>query len=110
MPMNFLEKLSRYLSPRRRTTERYAMIYVRCKRCGEMIRGRVDLWNEISPDYEGGTMSYHCRKVLMGSSTCFQKVEVVLRYDGNRQLVDQEVIGGEAITQEEFEGQENPED
>jgi hypothetical protein len=55
-------------------------------------------------------MSYHCRKVLMGSSTCFQKIEVVLRYDANRKLVDQEVIGGEAITQEEFEGQENPED
>jgi len=55
-------------------------------------------------------MSYHCRKVLMGSGTCFQQIEVVLRYDSNRKLVDEEVIGGEAITQEEFEGQEDPED
>ncbi len=105
--MNLLEKLSRFLSPRRSTTQRYVNIYVKCKRCGEMIRGRVDLWNEISPDYEGGTMSYHCRKVLMGSGTCFQQIEVVLRYDSNRKLVDEEVIGGEAITQEEFEGQES---
>jgi hypothetical protein len=104
MPMNLLEQLSRFLSPRRRTTERYQTIYVKCKRCGEKISARVDMWNELSPDYEGGTMSYYCRKVLMGSSICFQKIEVVLRYDGNRRLVDQEVIGGEAIEREEFEG------
>jgi hypothetical protein len=102
--MNLLEQLSRFLSPRRRTTERYSTFYVKCKRCGEKLSARVDLWNEISPDYEGGTMSYHCRKVLMGSGGCFQKIEVVLRYDGNRRLVDQEVIGGEAIEREEFEG------
>jgi len=105
--MNLLEKISRFLSPRRNTAQRYSMIYVKCKRCGEKISGRVDLWNEISPDYEGGTMSYYCRKVLMGSSgNCFQKIEVVLRYDGDRRLVDQEVIGGEAIEKEEFEAVE----
>ncbi|HSQ16828.1 MAG TPA: hypothetical protein VLM83_03950 [Anaerolineales bacterium] len=104
--MNLLEKISRFLSPRRNTAQRYSMIYVKCKRCGEKISGRVDLWNELSPDYEDGTMSYHCRKVLMGSGTCFQKIEVVLRFDANRRLVDQEVAGGEAIEQEEFEADE----
>ena len=106
MPMNLLEQLSRFLSPRRSTAQRYSMIYVKCKRCGEKISGRVDLWNELSPDYEGGTQSYFCRKVLMGSSTCFQKIEVALRFDGNRRLVDEEVIGGEAIEKEEFEASE----
>ena len=102
--MNYFEKLSRFLSPRRKSTERYITTYVKCKRCGEKISARVDLWNELSPDYEGGTQSYYCRKVLMGSGTCFQKIEVVLRYDGNRRLVDEEVVGGEAIDQKEFEG------
>jgi hypothetical protein len=104
--MNLLEKISRFLSPRRNTAQRYSTIYVKCKRCGERISGRVDLWNELSPDYEDGTMSYHCRKVLMGSGTCFQKIEVVLRFDANRRLVDQEVAGGEAIEQEEFQADE----
>jgi hypothetical protein len=31
---------------------------------------------------------------------------VVLRFDANRRLVDQEVAGGEAIEQEEFEAEE----
>ena len=104
--MNLLEKISRFLSPRRNTAQRYIPIYVKCRRCGEKISGRVDLWNELSPDYEDGTMSYHCRKVLMGSGICFQKIEVVLRFDANRRLVDQEVAGGEAIEQEEFEADE----
>jgi hypothetical protein len=104
--MNLLEKISRFLSPRRNTAQRYLPIYVKCKRCGEKISGRVDLWNEISPDYDGDTLSYHSRKVLMGSGTCFQKIEIVLRFDANRRLVDQEVAGGEAIEQEAFEADE----
>ena len=103
MPMNLLEKISRYLTPRRRSAERYTHIYVRCKRCGEKISARVDLWNELSPDYEDNTLSYYCRKVLMGSGICFQKIEVQLRFDANRHLVDVEVAGGEAIEKDEFE-------
>ena len=103
MPMNLLEQLSRFLSPRRKSTERYITIYVKCKRCGEKISGRVDLWNELSPDFEGGTQSYYCRKVLMGSGSCFQQIEVQLRFDGNRRLVDQDVAGGVAIDRDEYE-------
>jgi hypothetical protein len=100
MPMNFFEKISKFLSPRRKSTERYITIYVKCKRCGEKLSARVDLWNELSPDYEGDTLSYYCRKVLMGSGICFQQVELRLRFDGDRRLVDQEVTGGEGIEQE----------
>jgi hypothetical protein len=50
--MNFLTKLSRFFAPPRRRAERYQSIYVKCKRCGEKISARVDLWNELSPDYE----------------------------------------------------------
>jgi hypothetical protein len=44
-------------------------------------------------------------RVLMGPSLCFQQIEVVLRFDANRQLVDEDVVGGETINQEYFEAQ-----
>ena len=101
--MDLLNRIARFLSPRRRTAERYIPLYVQCQRCGEKIRARVDLWNELSPDYEDGTLSYFSRKVLMGSGICFQQIEVRLRFDANRKLVDQEVSGGGAIDADEFE-------
>jgi hypothetical protein len=100
--MSIINKLANLLSPRPQSTGRYMPIYVKCNRCGEKISGRVDLWNELSPEYEGGTEGYICRKVLMGSGICFQRIEVQLTFSGKKRLLSQEVIGGEAIEAEEF--------
>jgi len=74
-------------------------IHVRCRRCGETIRARVDLWNELSwTDPESGSSSaYTCRKVLLGGGTCFQQIEVLLFFDSNRKLIDRKATGGEFI-------------
>ena len=74
-------------------------INVRCRRCGETIRARVDLWNELSwTDPESGSSSaYTCRKVLLGGGTCFQQIEVLLFFDSNRKLIDRKATGGEFI-------------
>lgn len=74
-------------------------IVVRCNRCGEMIRSRVNLHNDLSIEYdESGTASYYCRKTLIGEPggerLCFQRVEVELRFDGSRRLVGREISGG----------------
>lgn len=66
---------------------------VRCDRCGETIEGRVNLSNELTPDYESGE-GYHVRKVLMGSGLCFQQIEVNLKFDAGKQLQDRQVSGG----------------
>lgn len=73
-------------------------ITVRCKRCGEIIRTRIDLRNDLSINYddERGT-TYYCRKVLIGEKYCFEKIEVELIFDANRKLIDQKIIGGEFI-------------
>jgi hypothetical protein len=55
---------------------------VACSRCGEVIEGRVNLSNDLSADDEGN--GYHVRKVLMGSGHCFQQIEVYLRFDAER--------------------------
>ena len=68
--------------------------HVRCDHCGETIKGKVNLSNDLSLDDEGG---YHARKVLMGSGHCFQQIEVMLKFDASRQLSDKEVSGGKFV-------------
>ena len=75
-------------------------VYVRCKRCGEPIKTRVDLRNDLSQMEDGG---YLVNKTLVGNRRCFERVEVTLTFDAKRELVDQQILRGEFITAEEFE-------
>ena len=79
--------------------ERNALwVNVKCKRCGEIIRGRIDMRNELSLDYaEDGEIYYICRKVLIGDQRCFQTIEVILKFDTNRKLIDRQITGGEFV-------------
>lgn len=67
---------------------------VRCDRCGETLEGRVNLSNDLSMDDEGG---YHARKVLMGSGLCFQQIEVELKFDASRRLLEKQINGGKFV-------------
>ena len=69
-------------------------ITVRCDRCTEVIRCRIDLYNEPSLDYRDDKPVYFLRKVLMGERRCFQQVEVLLTFDENHNLIDRQVTGG----------------
>ena len=78
-------------------------IYVQCGRCGEPIRGRVDLINEPSLADDGVT--WIVRKGLIGSGArrCYQTVEVTLTFDAQkRHVLESEVRGGKIITEEEY--------
>lgn len=75
-------------------------VYVRCKRCGEVIRTRIDLQNSLSATDSG---DYVARKTLVGNQLCFERVEVALHFNRNRQLIDQEISNGEFISAEEYE-------
>jgi hypothetical protein len=75
-------------------------IYVRCRRCGEVIKTRLDLHNNLTERDEGGFIA---RKTLVGSGLCFERIEVTLFFDPNRQLVDREIARGEFITAEAYE-------
>jgi hypothetical protein len=70
---------------------------VKCSRCGEVIEGRVDLDNDLSLDYEGDSSIYFVRKGLIGNNRCFQQIEVELKFDSSRQLLEQNVTGGQFI-------------
>jgi hypothetical protein len=79
-------------------------IYARCRRCGELIKTRLDLRNSLSSADEGG---YMVNKTLMGQGHCFERIEVTLKFDDNRRLVGQDITRGEFITAAEFEAARN---
>lgn len=75
-------------------------IYVRCRRCGEVIKSRIDLSNDLSLKEEGG---FIVNKTLIGGSRlCFERIEVSLTFDSNRQLIERDIRGGDFISAEEY--------
>jgi hypothetical protein len=78
------------------------VIYVRCKKCGEIIQSRIDIHNHLSQQDDG---TYLVRKTLVGNQRCFERLEVTLYYNAQRHLVDQQVVRGDFVTAEEYENQ-----
>jgi hypothetical protein len=93
--MSFLKNL--FGGPSQKPEKRYYAFQVKCKRCGEVIEGRFDLDNDLSLEYEGSSNVYFGRKVLMGSGRCFQQIEVEMKFNSSRELLEQRITGGEFI-------------
>ena len=101
--MSFLKKLSALFS-KSTGDSRSLWLYVKCDKCGEILKGRVDLHNDLSVQYDesGGGSSYYCRKVFIGSNRCYRPIEVELTFDKNRRLMNEEIKGGEFSSEEDF--------
>ena len=100
--MSFLKRISELFSSSGAGDDSAYWLYAKCKRCGESIRTRVDLHNDLSVNYgEGGEgTTYFCRKVLIGQEQCFQRIEVQLTFDQGRKLIDRQISGGDFITED----------
>ena len=98
--MSLLKKITSILSPPAQGDPNAFWVNVRCKRCGEIIHSRVNLSNDLSAEYDGARTTYVCRKVLLGEGRCYQQIEVILKFDGNRKLVDRAISGGEFVAQD----------
>ena len=92
--MGLFKKFARMMEPPNREGSGVYWVTARCSRCGETIRARVNLSNDLSPEYDGETLTFVCRKVLIGEARCFQQVEVWLKFDQNRKLLAREISGG----------------
>ena len=88
--MNFLKKLFNPELPK--PEKHYYTFQVKCRRCGEVIDGRIDLDNDLSLNDEGN--GYIVRKGLMGGNRCFQQIEVELNFNSSRQLQEKTITGG----------------
>ena len=84
-------------------------LYVRCGKCGERIRLRVDKRHDLMPDYGRGAgdfpEGYILRRDIIGSN-CFQMMQAELYLDRNYNISSQSITGGEFITREEYEAEE----
>jgi len=103
--MSFLKKIASALSPKGAKEGEGLWVYVRCSKCGEAIKTRIDLSHDLTPNYtaEGRVTNYIVRKVLIGSRRCFEPIEVKLTFDAQRRVSSREIAGGEFISREEYE-------
>ncbi len=94
--MNFLKKL---LGGAGSGEQHILYLYVRPKRCDQIVRVRINLYNDLSLSDGDG---YHCRKMAR-AARCPFAAELFLRFDKNRRLLEQEIENGEFVTEEEYE-------
>jgi hypothetical protein len=95
--MDLLKRLSSLFSSPAATDSSAYWVTARCRRCGEIIRTRVDLRNDLSAEYDDGGVTYICHKTLMGEGHCFQRIEVELTFDGSYHVLNREITGGEFV-------------
>ncbi len=88
--MGFLKNL--FGGTRAQPEKHYYTFKVKCRRCGEIIEGRVDLDNDLSLNDAGD--GYIVRKGLIGGNRCFQQIEVEMNFTSTRELIDQQIQGG----------------
>jgi hypothetical protein len=92
--MGFIKKLFFPPSP----AGKFYQFSTKCKRCGEIIRGQINVNNEPSFEVdEQGKPYYICRKVLIGDGHCFQQIEVVFKFDESRHVTDRKISNGEFV-------------
>jgi hypothetical protein len=94
--MDFLKRLGRMFSSSGSNDQVDYWLQVRCGRCGEIIKVRINMRNDLSIEYAeaGGKPTYFTRKVVIGEERCYQPVEVKLTFDERRQLIEREISGG----------------
>jgi hypothetical protein len=102
--MGFLQRLMRSVTQASPATYHYD-VYVRCKKCGEVLKAHINLRNDLSIHYseEGKSDHYFTRKTIMGSKGCYAPIEIELRFNLKRGLLDQTIRGGEFLTEEEYQ-------
>jgi len=88
--MSFLKNL--FSGASAKPEKHYYTFHVKCRRCDEIIEGRVDLDNDLSLNDDGN--GYLVRKTLMGSNRCFQQIQVELIFDSGRQVLEKTITGG----------------
>lgn len=102
--MGFFERLSKLFSQSGSRDKAVYWVYVRCSKCGEKLHTRINLYNDLSLEYDdkGNADSYICRKTVVGSQGCFQRLELALKFDSKRNLVERDIAGGLFIEEEEY--------
>jgi hypothetical protein len=78
--------------------------YVRCDRCQEKVRVRLNPHSELQQEFgdSGQDSGYSVRKMVVGQR-CFRPIEVRMRFDASRREQSREIEGGTFLTHDEYE-------
>ncbi len=74
--------------------------YVRCNRCGEVIRVRINPLNDLSYDDSGKSLWAH--KIIVGQR-CYNRIEADFIYDTNRHLRSKDASGGTFVDKDAYQ-------
>jgi len=79
-------------------------IYAQCRRCGEPLKARINLMNDLSETEDGEGWVVRKGLVGTGANRCFQVVEVTLTFDRRKEhVIASDVVGGKLLTVQEYE-------
>ncbi|MDQ7842255.1 MAG: hypothetical protein QN141_04340 [Armatimonadota bacterium] len=77
------------------------VFYVRCDRCGEVVRVRADRRWDLVQELEDGVTGYTLYKDVLGTR-CNQLMRMVVRFDREYRITHQDVEGGRFATAAEY--------
>jgi len=108
--MGFLKKLASLFSgPAGPRGENIQYVYVQCQACGEPLALRVNLGNDLSPEWSNTSASgsdqpdfYACHKTVIGRERCYRPIEVYLTFNRQKRLESQQATGGTILIEEEY--------
>ena len=97
-----------------RSGDRGLYVYVRCSRCQDVVRVRINPYNELSElsdeDDEGvenpRSANPNARFMLtkgVVDAKCFRKMTLIMLFDGRRREIDRTINGGTSADQEDWE-------
>lgn len=93
------------------TSDQHATYYfLRCDKCGEAIRVRIDRRWDLEQEFEGAGDSvsgYVARKEVMGKN-CFKMMALTVHFDSSHRETEKEVRGGAFITKQEYDAAQTP--
>ena len=72
----------------------HMVVYIKCDKCGEIIKTHIVMGNELIPTYADEGPAYTLRKELIGSK-CPNRVQLNIEFDGAKRIVSQDISGGE---------------
>ncbi len=99
--MNLLRKLWQGISGSSLTSGDVGLYYyVRCNRCGEVVRVRINPLNDLSIDDTGKGL--WANKVIVGQR-CYNRIEATFNYDTNRKLLSSQATGGTFVDKQTYE-------
>jgi hypothetical protein len=97
-----------------RPGDRGLYVYVRCNRCQDVVRVRINVANELSEltdeDDEGvenprdshPNARYTITKGVV-DTTCYRKMSLTMLFDARRREVDRQIEGGTSVDQDAWE-------